>query len=161
MKKITLLLSLLVVAFLIVKLSNTSELKVIEPASWLNDTEYETAVHNLDFLFDTDSNFYNPYDTNRIMEKNFILHKISHILFYSVMTILLFLNIRKIRFKYCITFVSIVAFALLDEIHQFFVVGRSGRLNDVIVDSISSMITLIIIYLFLKRKNPKKKQTSK
>ncbi len=62
--------------------------------------------------------------------------------------------------KLGISFFASVGYALTDEIHQNFVPGRAMRLMDVGIDALGSvagiLIAVIIIALFLKRKNKKK-----
>lgn len=156
MKRMITFVLLIVVAVLIIKLSNTSSLKVIEPQSWLNDTEYEKNVTDLSFLKNRESTFYNYYDTEMIVEKNFIMHKTSHVLFYSLLTVLLFYTIKPSNIRFLTTITIIMVFAFLDEVHQFFIVGRSGRLSDAVLDSIAALLMLIIIQLREKTKKPKK-----
>lgn len=149
--------SLIIVALLIIYFSNTPGLQVANPSTWINAPRY---VENLAFfdIFREDSAFYNPY--SNIWHLNFFLHKISHITFYSLLTYLLFINLRDFKGKYFIVWVFITIFAFSDEIHQFYIIGRSGRLLDIGLDSISSLITLLIIYVLSKYKKDKKMKTN-
>jgi len=43
-----------------------------------------------------------------------------------------------------------IIYAITDEVHQLFISGRSGRVEDVIIDSIG-VLTGVTVYLFLKQ----------
>lgn len=45
-----------------------------------------------------------------------------------------------------------LAYAISDEAHQLFVFGRTGKVTDVLIDSIGIAIAVSIIFFFLKRK---------
>ena len=81
------------------------------------------------------------------LEQDFFLRKVAHILEYAILT---FLLLRAFGFKNSksIVLAAIIAFlyALSDEYHQTFVLGRKGRLEDVIIDSIGIILTSILCY---------------
>lgn len=71
----------------------------------------------------------------------FIFFKSLHVLEYSLLAILLFFAILKN--KQTIIFAYLYAFS--DEVHQTFVVGRSGRLKDTLFDLLGIIIGLLIL----------------
>lgn len=138
---------LLMVMVCIFYLSNTPGLQVANPETWFNEPRYEEEVTDLTFIKKTGGIFYTPYIKEDLHSPDFILHKLSHIFFYSLLTILLFINLRKTKTKYLLVWSIAILFAFTDEAHQYFVVGRSGRLYDVILDATASFLTLLLICL--------------
>lgn len=43
-----------------------------------------------------------------------------------------------------------IAYAISDEIHQLFVSGRAGQVQDVVIDSIGVILGICILMLFIK-----------
>ena len=43
-----------------------------------------------------------------------------------------------------------ISYAISDEIHQLFVSGRAGQVQDVIIDSIGVILGICILMLFIK-----------
>jgi VanZ family protein len=133
--------------------SNTPNLKVSDITTWYNQPSYEQNVSKITFLIDKDSLFYDSYKDTKHLE--FVLHKIGHIFFYSLLTFLFFINIYIKRFRYIVTLLFTFFYAFSDEVHQFFVVGRSGRILDVLLDTVAGVLTLLILYIHSKkRKKP-------
>lgn len=147
MKKVWLLVTMLAIVYF----SNTPSLKVSNPATWVNEPKYEQHVTSKD-VFRKNSVFFRPY--KKEIELEFILHKASHVTFYSLLTYLVWINVRR---KFLLTWGCVILFALTDEVHQYFVTGRSGRLWDVVLDSSASLLVLIglgIATIIQKRKKP-------
>lgn len=144
-----------ILLFGIFQLSNTSNLHVIDPSTWFNGPEYEKNLPIKKF-FSLEGDFFFLYDD--IYNINFIVHKLSHILFFSLLTILAYLNFNK---KALLSWLFVVGYALFDEIHQSFIVGRSGRALDVILDSTASLITIILIVIIRKLIKRKQKTIEK
>ena len=80
----------------------------------------------------------------------FLIRKSAHMFLYFVLAILIYMSISKgCSYKYYIlAFVLSAMYACSDEIHQLFIVGRSGEIRDVLVDSTGALIGLIIVYLY-------------
>lgn len=91
----------------------------------------------------------------------FIVRKTAHFTIYAILGILTFMAVRisKIKFPYLIAPVICLAYAASDEIHQYFVPGRSCELRDVCIDFSGSVLGIILISAVimiikkLKRKN--------
>ncbi len=91
---------------------------------------------------------------------DFVVRKSAHACEYAVLGILLFWNyeqkIRKRSILAGISWLSVVAYAATDEIHQLFVPGRSGQISDVMLDSFGGLLgvvfSVMIQYLIRKRK---------
>lgn len=146
MKKIYLLLTIIAIIYL----SNVPKLVVSQPESWINEPEYETKINYTHFL-NKESEFFLPYKD--IANKEFILHKIGHIVFYSLLTYLVYINLKKRKRDLFYAWVFITFFGLTDEMHQAYIVGRSGRIMDVYLDSASGLFMIIAIIIYSKFKN--------
>ena len=78
------------------------------------------------------------------------IRKCAHMSEYMIFTlsVVMALYVWNVRNKllYIIAFAVAVIFASTDEFHQLFVPGRSGRVVDVLIDSIGSSIGLLIVW---------------
>ena len=134
-----------IVMLLTIYFSNTPSLMVADPDTWLNSTEYESLAPAA--IVSSDSHFLDSW--SEVKDYNFYLHKISHVTFYALIAFFLLTNSKSISSvfrKLCFLFI----FALCDEIHQYYVVGRSGRLIDTLLDFTSVCTILIILIIFKK-----------
>jgi len=90
------------------------------------------------------------------LKQDFILRKIAHMLEFAILTFLLIRGLKqeKLNYKKVILYSLIFAllYALTDEYHQSFVLGRHASLKDAGVDSIGILITVGIWYY--KNRNP-------
>lgn len=87
---------------------------------------------------------------------DFIIRKLAHLFEYSVLGILTINCLKEYRIKNIIVLSIILCFiyACSDEIHQLFVVGRSGKFIDVIIDTSGAIIGVLVynfIYNVLKK----------
>lgn len=89
----------------------------------------------------------------------FIIRKCAHMFAYfilSILTMSLLFTYKKypIRFKACLSLLISFLYACSDELHQFFVGGRSASFKDVLIDSTGACIGIlltIIIYIIIKK----------
>lgn len=90
------------------------------------------------------------------LKEDFILRKIAHILEYAILTFLFIRALRRenLSIKKAIIFALIFAvfYALTDEYHQTFILGRQGTLRDVGIDSIGILIIVLICYIKNRKK---------
>jgi VanZ family protein len=91
------------------------------------------------------------------LKQDFILRKIAHILEFAFLTFLLLraISAEVVLPKRIVIYAVIFAlfYALTDEYHQSFVLGRQCSLKDVGIDSIGILITGLVWYI-KDRKNP-------
>ncbi len=87
------------------------------------------------------------------LEYDFLLRKIAHITEYFIFTFLLYrafrnsFNMNVFRlFMYPAVFSLL--YAISDEIHQYFVLGRNCSIQDVLIDAIG----IISFYIFIRIK---------
>jgi len=148
LKKIIFILLLAV----IFQLSNTPSIQVSDPKTWINETQYEKNLP-IEKFFHKNGDFYRPYQN--IHHKEFILHKISHVVFFSFLTVFAYINFKRHRLIKSWLFVTL--YAASDEIHQAFIVGRSGRMMDIVLDSTASFMTMFFIFIIIKMRERRKK----
>lgn len=75
------------------------------------------------------------------------VRKVAHFSIYLILGILVYILIEEYNIKniIIISLMLCIIYALTDEIHQLFVVGRSGNIKDVVIDSIGSFVGINII----------------
>lgn len=79
------------------------------------------------------------------------VRKAAHMSEYAILAFLIYIPLLlNVRFKkiygYFLATISIcLIYAITDETHQLFVPGRDGRITDVIIDTIGSMIAALIL----------------
>lgn len=85
-----------------------------------------------------------------------LIRKSAHVLEYVILGILTFeivseyiKNIKKIAI---VSLLLCLLFASLDEFHQLFLVGRAGKITDILIDSIGYSISLFFLYLRKKQR---------
>ena len=83
---------------------------------------------------------------------NFVTRKIGHFGEYFILTLLVFgilstTNIND-KYKYIFAWIIPVIYAIIDEYNQRFIVGRSGTIKDVVIDSIGAVAAIIFIFSF-------------
>lgn len=81
---------------------------------------------------------------------NFVVRKVGHFAEYMILYILLF-NALTERFRLkkalIISITIVFLYSCSDEIHQYFIPGRTARVRDVIIDTCGGTFALIILYL--------------
>ena len=85
-----------------------------------------------------------------------IVRKAAHVCEYMILSLLLY-NVLKdyitITKKIMIyTILGVILYAMSDELHQVFVPGRAGRIQDVLIDTIGGIVGLIVVSLINKIK---------
>lgn len=90
----------------------------------------------------------------------FVIRKFAHLSAYCILGILIFMSmyddvkkINVISFK-ALNFTFL--YACSDEIHQFFIPGRSCELRDVMIDSTGGFLGILLIYITIKIMNKNK-----
>ena len=83
------------------------------------------------------------YINNFISVNSFLVRKLAHFFLFFLLEMLVYFSIKSI--KYSFIFVSL--YAILDEVHQYFVPGRSCELRDMIIDISGCVLAIILITL--------------
>ena len=96
-------------------------------------------------------------EINKIVNKlNKPFRKIAHFTVYLILAILLsflILNIKSMKLSYynIICILSCFLYACSDEIHQLFIIGRTGQFTDVLIDTLGAICGCAIFnYIYHK-----------
>lgn len=85
---------------------------------------------------------------------SFVIRKSAHMISYAILAVLSFIMVyaHKTYIKYSFIYGFFITFlyAITDEIHQLFVPGRAGMVQDVLIDSLGAIIGLSLITLIYK-----------
>ena len=103
------------------------------------------------------ANFFAKGDTVQAERLEPMIRKVAHMteyaaggmIFYGIL--LTYPNSSR-RKKVIMSLAFVIFYASTDEIHQLFVIGRSGEIRDVILDSCGSFIGIILVKKFLSKK---------
>ncbi len=83
------------------------------------------------------------------------VRKYAHVIEYFILYVLVFLYINcyeiDIKNKLLYSLIVCVLYAISDEVHQLFVEGRTGKVVDILIDTLGSAIGLLISYIFYKK----------
>jgi len=71
-----------------------------------------------------------------------LLKKTGHFLAYGLLAMLALRGTKTGKRPYLLAFLITVMYAASDEYHQSFVLGRHGRLGDVLIDSAGALLAL-------------------
>lgn len=92
------------------------------------------------------------------ISSNFIIRKLGHFSEYALLGFFSFnyltnifiqrVNIEMLRVTSLISLLFAVFYAISDEFHQTFVVGRDGNFKDVLIDSTGAFFGIIIANIF-------------
>ena len=98
----------------------------------------------------------NVNDYVALEKVDIIVRKIAHIIEYLVLVILVCILIseycKQLNKTLIISFIISILYSISDEIHQYFVIGRSCEIRDIIIDSIGIIIGLFL-FKIIKRSN--------
>ncbi|MGN0696612.1 MAG: VanZ family protein [Oscillospiraceae bacterium] len=102
-----------------------------------------------------------------VSELNPFVRKLAHFTEYTLMgaaiySLVLSADPAFIRKKRTVSLTAAAVFALLDELHQLFVAGRSGKITDVLIDScgaalgILAVTVIVIVVKYVREHLPRK-----
>ncbi|MFH1307321.1 MAG: VanZ family protein [archaeon] len=81
-----------------------------------------------------------------------------HLVIFFILGFFLLISLLGGKKKYlilCLGILAAVFYALLDEIHQFFVPGRYSSISDVLVDSLGIIYAAMIYFIIIKYRENK------
>lgn len=87
-----------------------------------------------------------------VRQLNYFVRKLAHFSVYMLMgmlsySALLIADIQKIAQKWAVSLGICALYAAFDEIHQYFIPGRSMRFTDVLIDCSGALIGIAIVKL--------------
>lgn len=89
-----------------------------------------------------------------ITKLNYPIRKLAHFSIYFLLGLVvygLFLH-TSLKYKFSLAILTCIVYALFDEIHQLFVLGRTGQVLDVFIDSMGSIIGMILIKIIIGKR---------
>ena len=80
------------------------------------------------------------------------IRKMAHFSLYMILGILVFSLFNEYNFRYLILYSLLfcILYAISDEVHQLFVVGRTGQVFDVLIDSCGSFSGILLFSVLNK-----------
>lgn len=91
--------------------------------------------------------------------KRFIypVRKLAHVTIYFILGFLVYLYIKdlKIDNKIIISILICAFYATSDEIHQLFILGRSGEVKDVLIDTLGGVLGILFLKILKSNKKIK------
>jgi VanZ family protein len=127
----------------------------------LESTNIGSSEHSFRFLYPI-FHFLTGVDRVRFVEWNHYLRKLGHVVGYFVLSLLLFRAWRATlplagsavwSMQWArISFFMTVLVASLDEWHQSYLPSRTGRWQDVALDSAAGLLAQILLWMFLCRR---------
>ena len=82
---------------------------------------------------------------------DFGVRKLAHALVFGGLAFIALQTIRPARWDYLLAWIFATFYGASDEWHQLYVLGRSGSLRDVGVDSCGALLVLLLVYLNEKK----------
>lgn len=84
----------------------------------------------------------NTFNINNIDLITLIVRKLAHFTEYFVLGLLIY-NYNKNVLK---ALIICIIYAIGDEIHQLFILGRSFQIKDIIIDTLGSITGILLVY---------------
>lgn len=104
----------------------------------------------------SEHNMFFNFVLNKLTENYYLtysIRKLAHLIIFFVLQIIVFtvmrMNKKSILSATICSMLVVITYAIFDEIHQYFVPGRSCQLKDVFIDTIGGSIGLIVSYIFI------------
>lgn len=134
-------------------IGSTTLMEIVKINEHLLLDVYKEDVSALFFL-DRNSSFYNFYSL-REASTYFIIRKIGHFLAYGFLAgiIFLVLPVNRLWVRALLASGSATLIGLVDEVHQHFLINRSGRILDVFINaagSVFAVLILVTIFIFIR-----------
>lgn len=83
------------------------------------------------------------------LHPDYVLHKIGHIVVFGTLGVSFYwATSYSVTWAIALTAVT----AAFDELHQYFVPGRSSRFGDVVIDTLAAVLFIVIVNM-VKRRN--------
>ena len=93
--------------------------------------------------------------TELISSLQFLVRKSAHFMIYGMLGVFSFLSFvtyknLTARLRMLLSLLVCLLYAVSDEIHQLFVVGRSCELRDVLIDFLGSLLAISFMYIVVR-----------
>ena len=94
-------------------------------------------------------------DEEKVITKlNYPVRKLAHFSIYFLLGMFVYgiFSCTKVNHKLLLSMIICIIYASLDETHQLFVYGRTAQVLDVLIDSVGSLISMLLIKVIKNRK---------
>jgi len=125
-------------------------------------TDMMSAANTASILFAVVARVVGHVDVATLVDWNHYLRKLGHVVGYAILSGLLFRAWRATlpsptgrlwAFPWArLAFWMAAAVASLDEFHQSYIPSRTGRWQDVVLDSAAALVLQIVLYVLLRNK---------
>lgn len=90
-----------------------------------------------------------------VMQYQLLIRKSAHFLVFAALgfsAVGFFATFPKIKrlFSALLALVYVALYAISDEVHQLFVLGRTGRVSDVVIDTAGGIFGIIVFFLAVR-----------
>jgi VanZ family protein len=82
---------------------------------------------------------------------DFIVRKLTHVTLFAGLAYIALKAIKPARWDYLLAWVLATLYGASDEWHQLYVIGRTGSIRDVFIDSCGAFLVLLVVYMGEKR----------
>lgn len=83
------------------------------------------------------------------------LRKCAHVSIYFILGILIYSLLKQYKINnkkvFIISIIFCILYAYSDEMHQLFIPGRSGELKDILIDSLGSLLGIVILKVIYEK----------
>jgi len=136
----------------------------------MESTDAASSTNTFGFLWTLVSFLHLPLNGHDVNEMNAILRKAGHFMGYGILAVLVFFALRNTnrdrlfgllprrwgtclhdlwRMEWVVLGLGVtVITASLDEIHQLFIPSRTGRWQDVLIDTTGAVVLQIVVYFY-------------
>ena len=80
------------------------------------------------------------------------IRKFAHVFLFFLLSVFSFLSFKSFNLKSYYSIIFCLIYAASDELHQFFVPGRSAAVKDVFIDMIGVITAFFLLKILFKRK---------
>ncbi len=88
-----------------------------------------------------------------------VIRKSAHFISFGILASVMFFTLKSFKVNILkniiISFIFTAFYAATDEFHQTFIIGRSGEVKDVLIDSMGAIFFLLVLYLIYRRRYDK------
>jgi VanZ family protein len=124
---------------------------------WIFSTHYFTADQTRQWVIPLLRWFFPHAGYETMMHMHYAARKAGHVFNYLLLSLLLVRAIRRDRpgweIHWALGAWGIAAcYAMIDELHQWFVPGRGASWRDVLLDSTAAAVGQVIVWLYRRRR---------
>ncbi len=135
---------MVVISFFILSISTSVEIAKSDDETFTSIYHWEDSGSPT-FMFDQHSSFYEFYTFKD--DPAFVMRKIGHFVVYGMIacTIFIVLPLEQLWVRCLLAWISASIIGLVDETHQHFLIGRDGRVLDVLLNMSGALCFVMLM----------------